>query len=77
MNSNIAEFIKTRKFWQPLISLVLTLLIWGLPEVVGIDITQEMLSMITVVMWIIASLIVYWDIRFDWVSVGVTLPPRS
>ena len=47
MDSNIIAFLKTRKFWQPIITFVMTLLIWGLPQVLSIEITPEITGAMT------------------------------
>ena len=65
---NIVEFLKTRKFWQQVIALVLTIVVWAIPRISGIEVTPEMLTVITVFLWTIASLIVHGDIRYDWIN---------
>ncbi len=68
MDSNIIAFLKTRKFWQPIITFVMTLLIWGLPQVLSIEITPEITGAMTMFLWVIASIVVNGDIRYDWIN---------
>lgn len=65
---NITEFLKTRKFWEPIIAFLMTLAIWGVPQVLRIDVTPEMQAVMTVFLWGIASLVVHGDIRYDWIN---------
>ena len=68
MQSNVIEFLKTRKFWQPIVTLVLTILIWGLPQVLSVEITPEITGAITMFLWVIASIVVNGDIKYDWIN---------
>lgn len=63
---NITEFLKTRKFWSPIIALIVTILTWAVPKYLGIEITADMLSIITTILWALAALVVYGDIKYDW-----------
>lgn len=77
MQSNIVEFLKTRKFWSPVVGMVLTLLMWGLPEYFGIEVTTDMLSIITTFLWGIVSYVVYGDVQYDWKVVDAANAPKS
>lgn len=68
MNSNIVEFLKTRKFWANIVAFVETLLVWALPNLLGIAINPDMLMFITAVLWGIAGLVVHGDIKWDWIN---------
>jgi len=68
MNSNIMEFIRTRKFWEPIVAFLMTLVVWGVPKLLSIEMTLEVQTIITAVLWGIASLVVWGDIRYDWIN---------
>lgn len=68
---NIAEFFKTRKFWTPIIMLIQTAVVYAAPELLHTEITPEVQGMITAFLWSIAGLIVYGDIKFDWINAEV------
>ena len=67
MTSNIVEFLKTRKFWSPIIALISTAIAHYLPQI-GIDIPPDMLNMITLFLWSIAGIVVYGDAKYDWIN---------
>jgi len=64
MNTNIVQFLQTRKFWDPFIKLILIVLVWMLPQI-GVEIPQEMLVVISVFLLVLSSWIVRGDINFD------------
>lgn len=68
MSSNIVEFLKTRKFWMPIIALIQTVLVWVAPQVLNIEVTPDMQTVMTTVLWSIAALVVHGDIKYDWIS---------
>lgn len=71
MNSNIMEFLKTRKFWAALIALVQTVIVWALPGLLpSLELSPDILNAVTLVLWGIASVVVYGDIRYDWINAG-------
>ena len=63
---NLINFLGTRKLWQQIISLILTVLVWAVPEYLGLEITPESQVIITTILWSIAGLVVYGDIKYDW-----------
>lgn len=69
--SNIQEFLKTRKFWSPVITLLVTIVVWAMPQVLpSLEITPEITEVITLFLWGIASVVVFGDIRYDWINSG-------
>ena len=62
------QFFLTRKFWTPVIALLETVLVWAIPNVLHIDVTTEMQSIIILVLWAIAGLVVHGDIKYDWIN---------
>lgn len=58
---NIGEFLRSRVFWTPVIALVTTVIVWLLPQV-GITVTAELQGAITLLLWVIASVIVGRDL---------------
>lgn len=68
MGTNIVEFLKTRKFWTPIIGLLQTVVVWLGPNLLGMDIPPEVLAFITVALWGIAGLVVHGDIKYDWTN---------
>lgn len=65
---NITEFLKTRKFWAPIIAFIQTLLVYALPALLKIDITPDMQNIMAVILWSIAALVVHGDIKYDWTN---------
>lgn len=65
-DKNMTDFVKNRKFWSPIITLIITLLTWFLPEYFGIEITEETLTIVTSFLWGITSYVVWGDVRYDW-----------
>jgi hypothetical protein len=63
---NVKEFVMTRKFWEPIVQLVLTIITWSAPQILKVDIPPEALLIITAVLWGIAGLVVHGDIKYDW-----------
>lgn len=75
MNSNIGEFLKTRKLWSPIITLMMTIIVWALPQVLpSLEITPDIVTAITLFLWGIASIVVFGDIRYDWINAGNSEP---
>ncbi|MAS35039.1 MAG: hypothetical protein CL610_13600 [Anaerolineaceae bacterium] len=61
MMGNVGEFLRSRMFWTPVIALVSTVIVWLLPQV-GITVTPELQGAITLLLWVIASVIVGRDL---------------
>lgn len=74
MQSNIVEFFKTRKFWMPIIALLQTVLVWAAPQVLKIEVTPDMQTVMTTVLWGIAALVVHGDIKYDWINAEKPAP---
>lgn len=68
MQSNIVEFLKTRKFWMPVIALLQTVLVWAAPQLLKMEVTPDMQTVMTTVLWGIAALVVHGDIKYDWIN---------
>ena len=68
MNSNVVEFLKTRKFWAQIIALLMTVLTYWLPKAIGVTIDSEMQNAMTLFLWVGASLVTWGDIRYDWIN---------
>lgn len=67
--SNIVEFLKTRKFWGPLITLAVNVIVWALPAVLpSLEVTPELIGIVTMFLWGIASVVVFGDVRYDWIN---------
>lgn len=67
-SSNFGQFLATRKFWQPIITWLLTLLIWATPQITGVDLSSDAQLLMTAILWGIAGVVVHGDIRYDWLK---------
>ena len=68
MDSNIMQFLATRKFWTPIVTLLETVLVWAFPNLLHVEVTPEMQTVMTVFLWSIAGLVVHGDIKYDWTN---------
>jgi hypothetical protein len=68
VNSNIVEFLKTRKFWSPIIALVMTLLVPAAKEFFNLEMSPDLQMLITTFLWSIAGIVVYGDAKYDWTT---------
>lgn len=64
MDSNIVAYLKTRKLWDKLITFVLIVLTWALPQF-GLDIPVEIMVMVTAFLMILSHWVVKGDVNFD------------
>ena len=74
-NSNFGQFLSTRKFWSPVIAFVNTIVIFAVPELLGVQVDPNAQLVITGALWSISGLIVHGDIRYDWLVVTTPPPP--
>ena len=72
--SNFGQFLATRKFWAPIIAFVNTIIIYAVPELLGVKVDPNAQLVITGALWSISGLIVHGDIRYDWLGVANTPP---
>lgn len=74
MQSNIIEYLKTRKFWTPFITFLMTVFTAIAPGI-GLPIDPSFQLMIITFMWVIASWVIRGDINYDLVREGMTTTP--
>ena len=74
MDNNIVAYFKTRKFWTPFITFLMTVLTAIAPHI-GLPIDPQFQLMIITFLWAIASWVVRGDINYDFMREGANTTP--
>lgn len=68
MQSNIMQFLMTRKFWQQVIALIMTIVVWAANSIFGVDMSQESQLLVSGAIWAITGWLIHGDIKYDWIN---------